>query len=594
VLGCGIAAATIWLGWSRSPVPTAQRDLLSLAVTAWLVGWALAPAIADAALLPARSIAFLGLPRFRVAAGLLAAIIVGVPGAVTALALGALPVFAGRVTGGEVGPLATVAVVPVIGLLLTLAGLLSVLSGRLFSTLSSTRLGAVVAGVVVGLLLVSTQWGWIVLVAIESVWTAGFSEGFSDVVAAMPPSWGVRAAAAVADGNIAGYLGYSTALGALDAMLFAAWSLVAVRPGRRLTVRAARHPAAARRRVDRPRRMLPPAVRSVVRRELLGWARAVTRIQAMAASVVFALATAALPLMFDSHALLPWAGVFAVAMLTATTSNLLAEDGTALWLTIQVPQAVAAEVRGRQLTWSLVAAAVSIPVAVVGLSAGDGDSWPLVATAAMIVAGGGIVGWLGIVALVPVADPRATRDRPLEHGDVFGQSLIALLFIGVVAAGPIALAVITPTPVASVAVAALVVGLAFALAWWLGRLATSRLAERGPELLVMMRSRGVSSAPASRAEDSLAAPVHRRRKVAVRASVTIGMIALFPQAVVPTAMKLSDNVAPVWFLALHLPAEWQWPVIGAMAAIAGASFAVALRLLRRTPSSRPWTPTTDE
>ncbi|GAA3981170.1 hypothetical protein GCM10022384_32960 [Streptomyces marokkonensis] len=59
----------------------------------------------------------------------------------------------------------------------------------------------------------------------------------------------------------------------------------------------------------------------------------------------------------------------------------------------------------------------------------------------------------------------------------------------------------------------------------------------------------------------------------------MGCIAVFPQVLVPTLMKLSGDVAPLWFVALHLRAEWQWPVIFAMFAIGAFGFAVAGRIV---------------
>ena len=46
----------------------------------------------------------------------------------------------------------------------------------------------------------------------------------------------------------------------------------------------------------------------------------------------------------------------------------------------------------------------------------------------------------------------------------------------------------------------------------------------------------------------------------------------------PAAMKLSGDVARVWFLALYLPEPWQWPAIALMALVAAGCFAVAWRV----------------
>ena len=58
------------------------------------------------------------------------------------------------------------------------------------------------------------------------------------------------------------------------------------------------------------------------------------------------------------------------------------------------------------------------------------------------------------------------------------------------------------------------------------------------------------------------------------------MIALFPQAIVPAVMKLTGDVARVWFLALYLPGPWQWPTIVFMALVGIGALVVATRATR--------------
>jgi ABC-2 type transport system permease protein len=40
-----------------------------------------------------------------------------------------------------------------------------------------------------------------------------------------------------------------------------------------------------------------------------------------------------------------------------------------------------------------------------------------------------------------------------------------------------------------------------------------------------------------------------------------GIIALIPQGLVPLGIKIDGSDSKVWFLALHLPEAWQWPMI---------------------------------
>jgi len=43
-------------------------------------------------------------------------------------------------------------------------------------------------------------------------------------------------------------------------------------------------------------------------------------------------------------------------------------------------------------------------------------------------------------------------------------------------------------------------------------------------------------------------------------------------------MKLSGDVARVWFLALYVPGPWQWPTIAFMLALGAGAFVVAWRI----------------
>lgn len=48
-----------------------------------------------------------------------------------------------------------------------------------------------------------------------------------------------------------------------------------------------------------------------------------------------------------------------------------------------------------------------------------------------------------------------------------------------------------------------------------------------------------------------------RQRTALWTAFFAGCLALFPQGLVPLAMKLSGNIAKVWFLPLHLEERWQ-------------------------------------
>ncbi|MGI8798274.1 MAG: hypothetical protein ACR2GE_03085 [Pseudonocardia sp.] len=79
----------------------------------------------------------------------------------------------------------------------------------------------------------------------------------------------------------------------------------------------------------------------------------------------------------------------------------------------------------------------------------------------------------------------------------------------------------------------------------------------------------------SASDGSVLAAMPARRRTLLWASLVLGAIALFPQVLVPIGMKLSGEVEPVWFLALHLPEPLQWPTIAFMTVLGLAALGVA-------------------
>ena len=135
------------------------------------------------------------------------------------------------------------------------------------------------------------------------------------------------------------------------------------------------------------------------------------------------------------------------------------------------------------------------------------------------------------------------------------------------------------------------------LAWWLGRLAASRLARRGPDLLFLMRTGRPGSAPgpvisgeapataAGTADASRPAPwkppVPRPtgRQAAVSAFCWIfGAVMLFPQGLLPLIFLIVRADARSWYLALYLPGAWSWVTAFVMIAVGGLLFSQAVRM----------------
>jgi ABC-2 type transport system permease protein len=266
-----------------------------------------------------------------------------------------------------------------------------------------------------------------------------------------------------------------------------------------------------------------------------------------------------------------------------TCANLYGQDGTALWLTVLMPGTERADVRGRQLAWALLYGSMALVLTVAGtVASGRADLWPwaLAATAAVVGGGAGLLPLIGVGQLVPGPDPHQNRNSPLDHGDLTGQAFVAM-FLAAVLPLPALLPAIIGAALDSDALiwAAVPAGiLTGALGYWLfGTWAAQSLAVRGPELLFLMRA-GKEQKAQALGDTSAFAAMPKVKQHLLWTSVTVGCIALFPQALVPLVMKLTDQVEPVWFLALHLPLAWQWPTIILMFLLAAGAFALAGRI----------------
>lgn len=257
-------------------------------------------------------------------------------------------------------------------------------------------------------------------------------------------------------------------------------------------------------------------------------------------------------------------------------------------LTLLAPGAERADVRGRQLAWLLIFVPASVLPTLLGLAV-TRDGWAVPGVAALLPAllGGaaGLIPLLSVYWLAPETDAHKRTGNPAETGTDATGLYFAMLLATALAAGPAAvlLGAGERQHAAALTWAAVPVGLltGAGAAWWFGRLTAHRLRTHGPELLQLMRT-----GPAPQTSASAAAPSALERLPLVQRQLfnvclTLGILALVPQAVVPTVMKLTGNVVPVWFLALHLPEPWQWPAIAAMVLLGAALLWAAWALYQR-------------
>ncbi|GIH71186.1 sensor histidine kinase [Sphaerimonospora thailandensis] len=83
-----------------------------------------------------------------------------------------------------------------------------------------------------------------------------------------------------------------------------------------------------------------------------------------------------------------------------------------------------------------------------------------------------------------------------------------------------------------------------------------------------------------RALGTARAPHPAWKSVTIAVGWTLAAVPTFPQGFVPMVIKLTGNgeTGKSWFLALHLPESFQWPVIAGMIALGGAMYTAAALL----------------
>ena len=516
MIGAALAAGAVVLAALPLRPASLVADLLAVAYLTWLVGWLVGPVWSAPPLRPVH-LAMLPLPRHRLAGGLLVAGFAAPTFAVTVLLFASLVVYASH-QGLWVGVLA----LPVAALQAVLLVLMSRVAHIQLGRLARGRSGAALNGVLLAVVLVLTQSGWMLLVGLlaSGVLEQGFPESVTQALRWVPSSWG----------------------------------LAAVESAAREVVRGS-----ARRK--RRRVLSGGAAGAILGKELRSWWRDPARFTALTTPVVWGLLTAVLPLTFGVVDLLPWAGTMMVVMAVSLAANLYSFDGTGIWLTLQ-SGSERADIRARQGAFVLVYGPVAL-LATIALTAASSVEWAwpwvLAALFAAVGGGAGLVAYASVALPAPRPDPRERTENPADGGEGVGQAF-ALFFAALLPPVP-GLAVVLAgarleNPVlqwAGVGLGAATGGL---LAWGLGRAAVRRLERTGPEILQLMRAgRAVPATASAEAEPDLTG----QAAAVVLIGWTVGPLAAIPQGLVPLLLKITGNDdVRVWFLAMYLPGLWGW------------------------------------
>jgi ABC-2 type transport system permease protein len=566
-------------------------DGLAIAFGVWAVGWVLLPLLGGSGGDPLRPEQFrlVAIPPGRLAAGLLIAGGVGVLPLVTVLAFSGLVLVAARIDAATV-------VVAIVGVGLTLAlvvALSRVVVGALGRAME-TRLGLELAAIQYALF-VALSLIWIPLLLLSPGSGTPGAPGpvvgirAGEIARILPTGWGAVAVDAAARSDWGVTLAALGGLVVLIALLALGWSALVAR---RLELASgarqpARWPLPSLPRV-RPSGIVVPdtPLAAVVERELRTWRRHPRRGLELRVAVWSAVLLAVAPALVGSTVLWPWAGAIVIVIAGNGLANVYGMDGTSFWLTLSTPATERADVRGRQLAWLLVVGAMGILGSVVlTVVSGHLEATPWVAAAVPALLGGaaGLGILLAVTAPAPLperrgGDPLDLGDDPTTGGNLMLHGVAMSLVVPVLAVPAVYAASIVP---AAGVLAGIASGLL--LAWLGGWIAIRRLERAGPETLERLRARPAALRAPQPAGASAPAGLPRTRAIARNALLLAGALLVFPQGLVPLALKLSGSDARVWFAALYLPEPW--PVLAAIGAVALglAAWVLAWRVGRQDP-----------
>ena len=496
LVGLGVAVACVVLVATHPGGISVGTDIASAFFAIWMLGWLFGPVVTgggDETLRP-ENFALLPIRPHQLAVGLLGASLAGVAPIVSILVFCSLVVVA--IPGGFAATVvAVVAVVAQLALVVLLSRVVIAGIGALLGSRRGKDLG-VLLGALVGLAYLPARAAFEQLGPIVVGQT---SPAFTLVLRALPSGWGPSAVAAAAEHNWLQAMGWLLALAGLDAVLVVAWSRLLVR---RMTMAAsAAGPSRARRREGHaPRRSLLPdtPTGAVIGKELTMWWRDAQRRTLLLTSILIGLLLPAFSIaQGGGFGGLSLSALWMVVFAAMQVSNLYGLDGTAVWQTLIAPDAVQADVRGRQWAWALIVGPVAlIAAAVLPAVTGATDMYPVVFALVPVLLGAGAGTMLLASVDSPYPAPSGKGRNPFGSGQSAGGFAkigrrLVLTTAQMAAAIPVGvLLVLGMTGLVPAATwVAIPVGIACGIgaAWWWGQRAFRHLELRGPELLAAIR-----------------------------------------------------------------------------------------------------------
>jgi len=479
-----LAVATLLAGVKHYRYDGAGANVVATLCFGWLLGWVTGPlVIGDDSTLRMDYFKLLPIPARKLAYAMLGAAFADVSLAFSVLAFAALIAL-----GAQSGAAAALTGVAAMLLTLVLAVVAAQVATAVFGPVISSRRGRDFTAMLLALLITLLSLASSLVPFVAARLTDGHSPALADVVRILPSGWG---AVAVAAASRSDWGLTATALGglaALIAVLVLAWPPLLAR---RLTMsgRGSRHRTRARQHAPQQGHVLPATpLGAVLDRELRLYSRSVLRSMLLMISFLVAVATAIIVAVSGKATGLPFCGLMFTLIAAACFTNCYGDDGTSLWLTLVVPGAARADVRGRVWAWFLVVAPAGLLLTLV-LTAASGQTWAwpwvLAAEPPLVIGCAGLLVLLGTWSVNgPAPDGGPSPARVLK-------THLALVAIPIIVLFPAAALLIPGALAQSLLLRWLAVPVAIAwagiLSWYSTQAAVRRLESHGAEIFSRLR-----------------------------------------------------------------------------------------------------------
>lgn len=394
-----IALTTLDTGFVHYHYQGAGANVVATISFGWLVGWVAGPVLTgDDSTLRLDYFKLLPIPVRKLAHAMMGAAFANFSLFFSMIAFASLIAYGAQfsATAALVGVLAEL-------LLLVLAVVASTVAIALFGpTISSRRgrdFGSMLVAVVITLLSLASA---LVPFAAKRL-TDGRSAVLAHVVRILPSGWGAVAVDAASRkdwGLVALPLG---GLALIIVVLVLIWPALLQR---RLTMSPKVQRSKARRADAAARKPILPStpLGAVIGKELRMYSRSTLRSLMLTISFLVGVLACVIPAFSGSTIMMPFAGLMFTAIAAACFTNLYGDDGSALWLTLVVPNSARADVRGREWAWFLVVGpAGTVLTVVLTAVSGQNWAWPWVLAAQ----GSLLFGATGVVMLVSVLSVQA-------------------------------------------------------------------------------------------------------------------------------------------------------------------------------------------